>query len=418
MTGERPYEGYTLVAPGHYRPGTTAPGMITLAMSAIVLFAAPAKAAEGWHVKSYTELAAPGAAIAAQAELAELKALAAKRQPEDVARFQWWSVGGPAYRWNEIILDEMMDGFVTLPLAARHLALFHTALDDAMAAAREQRKPGTRLRPAGLDAALNAPANGSFAPSEHAAAATAAGRILGYLFPTRASALAAKAEEAIRLRLLAGAELPSEIAAGRVIGAKAAALAIARGKTDGSEAKWTGSVPAEAGQWKGTNPIAPAAGGWKTWVLALPSEVRPAAPPLLDSERFRKDLAEVKAYQRTPKSNHRATYWEVFGGARAHVLWNEIARARILENGSSPQAAARTLAALNVALADAGVACWEAKYVYWYPRPHMMDAELKTVVNAPNHPSNPSAHACFSTASSNLLARIFPRDAERLLSTG
>lgn len=399
------------------RRGLAASGMIALAASAIALSPLTANAEDGWHVKSYAEVQAPVPAANGPAELAALKGLVATRTAEDVARFQWWSVGGPAYRWNEIILDEMLEGFVTMPLAARHLALFHTAIDDAMAAAREQRKPGAPARPATVDSALKGSA-GASAPSEHAAAAAAAAEIIGYLFPARAAALSARAEEAIRVRLLAGAEYPIEVAAGRAIGAKVAALAIARGRADGSDAKWTGTVPTEPGQWRGTNPVAPAAGTWKTWVLAHAGEVRPAAPPPLDSERVRKDLAELKDYQRTPKSNHRATYWEVFGGARVHALWNEIARTKILESGASPELAARALVAVNVALADAGIACWEAKYFYWYPRPGMVDAEVKTVFNAPNHPSYPSAHACLSTTASTVLARFFPRDAERLLAIG
>jgi hypothetical protein len=126
----------------------------------------------------------------------------------------------------------------------------------------------------------------------------------------------------------------------------------------------------------------------------------------------------VKTFQRTPKSNNKATYWEVFGGARAHILWNEIARTKLLEYGTPGDTAARILAAVNIAIADAGIACWEAKYVYWYPRPHMLDAELKTVVPAPNHPSYPSAHGCFSAAAATVLAQAFPRDRERLLGIG
>lgn len=51
------------------------------------------------------------------------------------------------------------------------------------------------------------------------------------------------AEEAMQVRTSAGAELPSEIEAGRAIGRKVAVLAIARGQKDGSDAKWSGSVP-------------------------------------------------------------------------------------------------------------------------------------------------------------------------------
>lgn len=357
----------------------------------------PALRSEGWLVNSYAEIAAPPFPAGSDAQ----KKSAAAPSAADLARLRWWAVGGPAHRWNEIIIEELQDQFVTLPLAGRHLALFHAALDDAIAASRHHRKTGLQ-------------------PSQHAAAATVAADILSHLFPERTGVFAAKAEEAIRVRLAGGAESAAEAAAGRAIGAQVAALAIARAKTDGTDAKWTGQVPDGAGLWKSANPnpIAPAAGGWKPWLLAHPSEVRPAAPPVLGSERFRADMAELKAFQRTPKSNHRATYWEVFGGARAHSLWNEIARTRLLEQNASAEFAARTLAAMNIAFADAGIACWEAKYVYWYPRPAQADPDFKSVFPAPNHPSYPSAHSCFSTAASTVLAALLPQERERLLAVG
>ena len=97
---------------------------------------------------------------------------------DDATRLRWWATGGPAYRWNEILLDEMQQSFVVLPMAARHLALFHAALDDAIASARQHKaKPGA---------------------SEYAAAAAAAADVLAYLFPARAGHFAAKAEEAMQ----------------------------------------------------------------------------------------------------------------------------------------------------------------------------------------------------------------------------
>jgi hypothetical protein len=314
-----------------------------------------------------------------------------------------------------MILDEMQEGFVTLPLAARHLALFHTALDDAVAAARQQSQ--SNVRPTELDAALKG-ANREQAPSEYAAAAAAAGEVLAYLFPARAGHFAAKAAEAIEIRLIAGAEYPQEATAGRQIGHKIAALAVARGKSDNSSAKWTGTVPEGTGLWKGTNPIAPAAGTWQPWVLAQASEFRPITPPAFDSEQVKSALSELKRFQRTPKSNHRAIFWEVNGGARAHTLWNEIARTKLLEHNYSAPTAARVLAALNVALADVGIACWDAKYAFWYIRPPQLDPELKPLFAPPNHPSFPAAHGCFSTAAATVLAHAFPRDREGLMALG
>jgi hypothetical protein len=380
----------------------------------------PSPRAEGWLVKHYDQIAAPAAPKNIQGEMAALKSIVAKRSADDIGRFHWWASGGPAYRWNEIILNEMQDGFVTVPLAARHLALFHAALDDAISAARHHGKSRARPEAVRIDAAVGI-TNSSAAAlsvSEHAAAAVAAADMLGYLFPSRAAYFSARAEEAIQSRLLAGVELPHEIAAGRAIGQGVAALAIARGKSDGSDVKWIGSVPQGQGIWKGTNPIAPQAGSWQPWVLASPSEFRPAAPPAFDSDQVKAALSELKNFARTPKSNHRATYWEVHGGARVHTLWNEIARAKLLEYGAAPATAARVLTALNMAIADAGIACWDAKYTYWYIRPPQLDAELKSLFPPPNHPSYPAAHGCLSTAAATVLAGTFALDRDRLLALG
>ena len=310
----------------------------------------------------------------------------------------WWSVGGPAYRWNEIILEEMQSAFVVLPMAARYLALFHAALDDAVVITRQQTASG--------------------GASEHAAAAEAAAMVLGHLFPARAEHFTRKAEEAIGARASVKGETPERIAAGRAYGRKVAAVAIERAKSDGSDAKWSGTVPEGSGRWKGTNPIAPLAGTWRPWVLTSPSEFRPAAPPAVDSEQVKTALAELKSFARTPRTNHRATFWEVNGGARAHTLWNEIARAKLLETGTAERDGARILAALNIAIADAGVACWDAKYTFWFIRPSQLDAELKPLFAPPNHPSFPAAHGCFSTAAATVLAHSFPSDREKLLSLG
>ena len=381
----------------------------------------PLLRAEGWLVKPYSEIEIPAPPKTVRDERGALAKIVANRTADDIARHRWWSVGGPVHRWNELMLQEMQESFVVLPIAARHLALLHVALDDAVAAARSRGQRTGAPDPAAIDTALDpkrTDVQRLLSPSEHAAAATAAADTLGYLFPARAAHFAAKAEEAIEARLRAGVELPYAIAAGRAIGGNVAALAIARGKADLSDAKWSGSIPEGAGFWKGTNPVAPAAATWKPWVLASPSEFRPSPPQAVGSEAVKAALAELKSFVRTPKSNHRAVYWEVHGGARAHTLWNEIGRTKLLEHGFAPEAAARAMAVLNVALADAGIACWDAKYTYWYIRPPQLDPELKSLFAPPNHPSYPAAHGCFSTAAATVLAHLFPLDGEGLLALG
>lgn len=397
--------------------GTTA--AVALAASLVEAADAPAPRNSRWLATSIADVTTTASARDVQAEVAALKTITAKRTADDIARFHWWSTGGPTYRWNEIILEEMQEAFIVLPMAARHLALFHAALDDAISAALKTPAKDDTKGERGVDAALDAGSRSmSPGPSRHAAASAAAADVLAYLFPARAAHIAAMAEEAIQVRLRAGAELPHENETGLSIGRKVAALAIARGKADGSDAKWSGTVPVGADRWKGTNPIAPLAGTWQPWVLASASELRPAAPPAIDSETVKKALNELKSFQRTPKSNHRALYWEVHGGARAHTLWNEIARTKLLESKADAVTSTRVLSALNIALADAGVACWDAKYAFWYIRPPQLDAELKSLFQPPNHPSFPAAHGCYSTAAATVLASVFSRDRDKLLALG
>ena len=241
---------------------------------------------EGWLVKSATDIDLPPPPASDESEIDKVRELVRQRSALDVERILWWDAGGPAYRWNEIAIEVMLEEFVTSLPASRNLALLHAAIDDAVMAASAAKQEVKRARPSVVDPSiatvLPAPESPSY-PSDYAAAATAAAEVLGYLLPDRKEMFAARAEEAIRSRLLAGLEYPSDADAGRAIGRKVADLAIARGKSDGSDRKWTGTVPQGRGKWQGSDPIAPMAGTWQPWVLSRPDEFRPAAPP--DSSR-------------------------------------------------------------------------------------------------------------------------------------
>jgi membrane-associated phospholipid phosphatase len=159
------------------------------------------------------------------------------------------------------------------------------------------------------------------------------------------------------------------------------------------------------------------AGTWKTWVLTSGSEVRPGPPPAYDSVQMASEMAEVKNFARTPKTNADAFFWEyAAGGTRNYWFWNDQATRKILEYqlDRNPPQAARVYALASVAYYDASVACWDAKYTYWAMRPFQLDPEFKPLFTTPNHPSYPSAHGCLSGAAGAMLAWLFPRDAASL----
>jgi membrane-associated phospholipid phosphatase len=72
---------------------------------------------------------------------------------------------------------------------------------------------------------------------------------------------------------------------------------------------------------------------------------------------------------------------------------------------------ARVFALLNMALHDAAVACWDAKYAYFNPRPSQLDPSIKTILGVPNFPSYTSGHSTFSAAAAAVLSYLFPSGA-------
>ena len=171
-------------------------------------------------------------------------------------------------------------------------------------------------------------------PSEHAAAAGAASEVLAYLFPDRADFYRAKAVEAGETFLIAGTQYRSDVEVGLALGRQVAQLAIERAMNDGSNAQWDGQMPTGPGYWTGQNPVAPTLGSQKTWALASGSEFRPGPPPAFDSATLAAEMDELRNFQRTPRTNALALFWEWgAGGPRNHWFWNEQLNKKVLEHG-------------------------------------------------------------------------------------
>jgi membrane-associated phospholipid phosphatase len=62
-----------------------------------------------------------------------------------------------------------------------------------------------------------------------------------------------------------------------------------------------------------------------------------------------------------------------------------------------------------MAVADAGICCWDTKSYYYTARPTQIDPSIKTI-GLPNFPSYTSGHSTFSGAAATVLGYIFPAD--------
>ena len=196
-----------------------------------------------WILSAVGDLktAPPPTGDAAVGELTALKTMVAGRNASEVADAHLWDVGGPAYRWNEIAVKEMLAHSVTVPLALRNLALIHATMHDAVMSALSSKKSYARERPFAVDsqiaAVLSVPGGGSY-PSDYGAAAGAASEMLAYLIPADADRIRKRAMEAAQSPVIAGVENPSDAEAGLDLGRQVAARAIELAKQDGSDRKW------------------------------------------------------------------------------------------------------------------------------------------------------------------------------------
>lgn len=162
----------------------------------------------------------------------------------------------------------------------------------------------------------------------------------------------------------------------------------------------------------GPNPagmIEPEASQWQTWTLKASDELRPAAPP--DQAATQKELAEVQALvpQRDAQALEQITYWDT---GSPNYRWVQLALEPYLD-GPPNAMVGRTMALLNVALYDAMIAAWDAKYAYNRPHPSEVDPTLATVLPNPASPSYPSEQAVAAGAASTILGYLFPDNAKR-----
>jgi hypothetical protein len=195
---------------------------------------------------------------------------------------------------------------------------------------------------------------------------------------------------------------PSDTRAGFELGKRIADAELERTKDFAVKTAWDGRMPQQPGVWKGAKPMFPLAGQNKTVVLTSASQFRPAPPP-----DFARDMAELKAYKQTFRSQANAFYWA------SQDFWSDVLAKKIFEYNLhlDPLTASRLYAAVAVAAYDAFVACFDAKYAYWGIRPDQYDTTYRSLVPTPPFPGYPSGHAMMSGMFSELYAYFFPADA-------
>ncbi len=394
-----------------------------------------------------------------EAELTEVKRQMSSLTPAQTEAVRYWT-NNPVLRWNEIALElaakynlipgPNADGTYTLPNPAnpagppafpfahppytsRMLAYLSVSQFDALVVTWHHKYEYNRPAPYQEDKSIKPAYIQSRLPSypsEGATIATVSKEILVLMFPLEAIYLEKKYREHIASLVHAGINVPSDIAAGNLIGEEVIKLAKLRASSDGMAKAQTSKPVSDSIAnaafdrfgWKWQNMetpqrpvgLTPLFGKVKMWNVPTVEEVRAGPPPAPGSAEFEADAAEIRKFasHMTIAQRRIANRWEDgLGSYTPPGHWNRFAKEAIVKAKLNPLRSARVFVYLNTAVMDAGVACWDTKYYYNYPRPIETIPGFKTIIGTPNFPAYTSGHSTFSAAGAEVLAYFFPADA-------
>ena len=384
-----------------------------------------------WVLSSADEIKVappPGSdSAAAKRDASGLAAAVAARTPAQAKLAREYSAAPVVEPWLEQTMELVARRPKDPPSSSRTYGYVAAALEDAALAAYHWKYEYDRKGPQG-DALVATSPDPSY-PSEHAAMAGAASRVIAHLYPEYPKArLDELAEDVAQARVAAGANYPSDVAAGLKLGRAIAEKYIVKASNDGSTRKWDGRRPRGPEHWEPPpgstgRPIQVLAGTWKTWLLDPVDRFAPPAPPKYGTKQFianARDVMRVKE-ELTTEQKKIAKFWEGGPGTALPAgIWNRVALAYARNKDLSVPRQARMFALLNVAMSDAGAAAWNAKYQtgWWDPRPINairdlgLDRKWEPYLGTPLFPAYPSGTSNYSGAAGEVLAHLFPDDAK------
>jgi hypothetical protein len=162
------------------------------------------------------------------------------------------------------------------------------------------------------------------------------------------------------------------------------------------------------------SPAVPHWGKRRPWVMTSGDQFRPGPPPSLASDVWKRDFDEIKSMgglnssKRTPEQTAIARFWE----ATAPAVYWPVARSVATAPGRDVTDNARLLAMAAMAMDDALIAVFDAKYTYNFWRPitairnadgDARDSGWTPFIDTPMHPEYPCAHCILSASLGSVL---------------
>jgi len=332
------------------------------------------------------------------------------------------AVPDPVLQWIGIMNTTVITGATTPLLTSRVVALVSASVFDAV--------NGIRPRYQSLHVRSKAPA---FA-SQRAAAVQAAYAMLIKIYPTQIDSLTVQRDAS--MSGIASGESAKAIAAGIAWGQRVADSIWEWRLLDGispAAPPYYGvasiaTTPAAVGLWRptpllGVSGAAPQFASMMPWVLTRPGQFRLPPPLALTDPVYLADYNEVRtmgAFSTSPRSTDQSEL-ALFWAGNTPLYWNRMAVQVATARSLSLSQNAHLFALLNVAMADAAIACWDTKYrfSFWRPITAIRDPSSPNPdptwtpwldffpAGTPAHPEYPSGHSTVSGAAAFVLAAAF-----------
>jgi hypothetical protein len=295
-------------------------------------------------------------------------------------------------------------------MGQREMAILHVAMFDAVNSIERRYRPYLAQFPASSNT------------SQEAAAATAAAAVLTALHPDKAAEIKAALSGE-----LAGIPDSSAKADGVKLGEQVAAKILEARANDGANAPDAYRPRATPGVYVPTATLVGSAWPNMTpFAMTSASQFRPPPPVALSSKEWADDFNEIKSLgarnssTRSPQQTETARFWLMVGAPAYHPL----ARQLVDRKKMSVVDSARLMALYAVAMTDAYIAVFDAKYHYefWRPITAIRNGDLdgnpaterdptwQPIDNTPMHPEYPCAHCIQSGAAVAVLEALLGSD--------
>jgi hypothetical protein len=316
--------------------------------------------------------------------------------------------------WNQTAVRATEVAGAPVPAQLRMMAMVHAALFDAVNTIE------------GKYASYAVKLRAARGASREAAAAAAAHGILERLFPAQKPMIDAALATSLKDVADGGAR-----AEGMRIGREVAEKLFDLRKDDGAAPQTPYAFGKGTGVYQATppmnmKPILPHWGKVKPFALTSAAQFSMAGPPAPGSAAFAKDLDEVKrmgskvSTERTSEQTAIAIHW---AGSEVPPL-NAVARAASAAKNLKLSENARFFAFFTMAMADALIAGFEAKYKYNFWRPLTAirsagvgsyaavfgDSSWEPLIVTPPHPEYPSGHCTGAGAAVAVLQAMYGSD--------